>query len=149
MKITMQMEFDSLVEMLGFFGAGASKPVAGTITIDHVTKTPPVEVPLPKEATVPTEPQATEPKKRGRKAKPEDTPVVPPPVADPVPPAPAAPAGALVSEEQRDKLRDKLREFMTKHGLAAAEAILQKYGAKRVMDLKAEHFDAFAKDLEG
>lgn len=46
-----------------------------------------------------------------------------------------------------DVLRMKLTEYAGKHGSAKAYEILGKYGAKKVVDLKPEHFEAVVKEL--
>lgn len=70
-------------------------------------------------------------------------------------PAPPAEHPAPAEETKPTEVTDitdgaiivKLREFVTKHGTPAARTLLDKYGANRVGDVKAEDKAAFAAEL--
>jgi len=146
--VKLEMEFKDWKEMQDFFNnITLSRVLQGTVT---VAADEPKIVPFSGPALQPTEPTGTEKPKRGRKPKAEAPPPAGLPAAPPPPPAVATlPAGPDITEAQRGELRDALKTFMAKHGLSAAEALLAKYGAKKMMDLKAENFDAFKKDIQG
>lgn len=73
------------------------------------------------------------------------------PASEPAKVETAAPAPVQATEAPAaltpDVLRMKLTEYAGKHGSAKAYEILGKYGAKKVVDLKPEHFEAVVKEL--
>lgn len=102
------------------------------------------------------QPTPSEQRKRGRPAKVKAEPPAPtgeaPAPADATEAEPPANPEATTPPKELDitDMRAALQAYAAKNGVPAAQALLEKHGgAKKISDLKAEHFAAFYAECKG
>lgn len=139
MSIDVTFHFNSHQEFLEFAG-GLCKPSCGPITDVPQTIAGSDGAPVTVNAAEPDaeSPQAT-PKRRGRPAKVQATADGAPPPA----PAPAVTEAVAGPALTKDDIRAALGALNSVKGLSECQAMLARFGAQRIPEVKAEDYAAF------